>query len=69
MVIAWGLSAIASGVSRRVEAAEQERGDKAEDPEFIKAAKRQVTLSIVGATLCVTAAAASALGLRKTRSR
>ena len=65
LVLAWALAAIASGVTKRIEAAEQEK-DK--DEEFILAAKRQRTISIVGAMLCLTASVVAAFG-KKIKSR
>lgn len=65
-VIAWALTAVASGLSKRIDVAEQE---KKRDEEFIEAAKRQQLLSVAGATLCATAAMVAAFGKKKSPSR
>lgn len=66
LVIAWALSAVASGVSKRIEGAEQE---KKRDEEFIEAAKRQRRLSIGGATLCMAATLVAAFWKKNAKSR
>jgi hypothetical protein len=63
-VIAWALSAIASGLTKKIEGAEKE---KEKDEDFLVAARRQQTASIVGATLCVAAALTTAFGKKKSR--
>lgn len=63
-VIAWALSAIASGLTKKIEGAEKV---KEKDEEFLLAARRQRTASVVGATLCVAAAMTAAVGKKKSR--
>ena len=53
LVIAWALSAVATGLTKRIDGAEQEK-DK--DEEFILAAERQRTASMAGSLLCLTTA-------------
>jgi len=65
-VIAWALAAVASGLSKRIDGAEQE---KRKDEAFLEAAKRQKLLSIAGATLCGSAALWAAFGTKRTSSR
>ncbi len=66
MVLAWALSAVASGLSKKIEGAEKEK-EKEKDEEFILAAHRQRKASIVGAGLCVTAALTTLFGKKKNR--
>lgn len=49
-VIAWALAAVASGLTKRVKGAENE---KERDEEFILAAERQRTASMAGSLLCL----------------
>lgn len=58
-VIAWALSAVASGLTKKIEGAEKDKDD-----EFILAAQRQRTASAVGALLCITAALTTAFRKR-----
>jgi hypothetical protein len=53
LVIAWALSAVATGLTKRIEGAEQE---KERDEVFILAAERQRTASMAGSLICLTTA-------------
>jgi len=58
LVIAWALSAVATGLTKRIEGAEQ---DKEKDEEFIEAAERQRTASMAGSLLCLATAVVTSL--------
>jgi len=64
-VIAYALTAVASGLTKRIDEAEK---DEEKDVSFIEAAKLQRILSVAGATICTAAAAFVTFG-KKQKSR